>query len=282
MENKKYPCFNVACGIILYQPSASVISKIEGYSRIFQKVYVFDNSDGANREEKIAWALSKMESVIYMSEGRNIGLPSAYNKILKKINNDTDYICCLDQDSIFYEKEIKRMITALRKAPMNYAVIGPHIIYHNERYVKKNAFTEKNYVITSGSFINLRLLKKNKILFDENYFIDRAEVDLDMQFRAKGGKIAEYSGACLYQQLGENGRNGKTNHSPLRHYYMFRNRFYFNHKWFRIGKRYVLNLLQTERQVFEIVKDEENKVAKLKMLPVAIRDYKKGKMGKKL
>ena len=270
----------IYCGLILYNPESEIIKKIKEYSRTFQKVFVFDNSESLDKAT--INAILSIDSVVYLTEGKNIGLPSAYNKILEKIGSEADYLCCLDQDSIFPKKEILNIVSALRRAPNKCAVIGPHIIYHGEKYAKTNVFHEKRYVITSGSFINLNLLRKNQICFDEKYFIDKFEVDLDMQFRKKGYKIAEYCGACLYQQLGYNGRNGKTNHSPVRHYYLFRNRFYFNHKWFKPWKRYSLNILQTGRQILHIIKDEDDKVEKLKMLPLALDDYFKGRMGKKV
>lgn len=271
---------NVVCGIILYNPETNIVEKIKGYSKTFQKVYVFDNTE--TTQNQVADAITSIQSTVYITEGKNIGLPRAYNRILDQVDIDADYLCCLDQDSVFPEKEIRKMITILRKIPRNCAVIGPHIIYHSEEYAKKDAFLGRRYVITSGSFVNMKLLRENKIRFDEKYFIDKFEVDLDMQFRVKGYKIAEYCGACLYQQLGDTGKNGKTNHSPLRHYYLFRNRLYFNNKWFGSNlKKYGLNVLQTSRHIFRIVKNEDNKIDKLKQLPIAVNDYLNHRMGKK-
>ncbi|WP_368290163.1 glycosyltransferase [Ligilactobacillus ruminis] len=267
----------VACGVILYYPNKrKAISDISRYSTLFDKVVVFDNTDEYNKE--IQEKLSEIANVCYISEGRNTGLPYAYNSILD-IVKDCDFLCALDQDSLYNSEDIHEMLGMLDYTPKDAAVIGPHVIYNGEDFVKSKKFIKRRYVITSGCFINLNIMHKEKIIFDENYFIDKFEVDLDMQFRKLGYAIYEYENACLYQRLGTVGKNGKSNHSSLRHYYLFRNRFYFNNKYFSPFKRTVLNILQTSRQLWNIILFEENKLLKLKQLPIAIKDYLNGRMG---
>lgn len=276
MDTGKINVGKIACGIILYNPDLSVQQKIISYSKLFDYLFVYDNSEKSHEE----WT-KNIANVRYLSKGSNIGLSAAYNVIIKELPSDVIYLCCLDQDSIFNDEDISVMFHALYRIPDDCAVLGPHIIYDRKEFQKKDAFLPRRYVITSGCFISIPLLKKLNISFDENYFIDKFEVDLDMQFRRQGKKIYEYEGACLYQQLGETGKNGKRNHSPLRHYYLFRNRFYFNKKWFENPmKRYFLNVSQTSRQLLQILCNEENKAEKIRMLPVAFNDYRNSFFGK--
>lgn len=269
----------VACGVILYNPDIEkVIKDIIRYSSLFDEVILFDNS--SKECEKIQRYIEDLPNVSYLRDGYNVGLPKAYNRIIQKLEK-YDYLCALDQDSLYKSEDIHMMNKAIDYFPSDAAVVGPHIIYNNnETFCKGNYFSKRRYVITSGCFINLNYMRKEHIVFDEKYFIDKFEVDLDMQFRKKGYSIYEYENAILYQQLGTLGKNGRSNHSPIRHYYLFRNRFYFNHKYFGILKRYILNVLQTLRQILRILILEENKVNKIKQLPIAIKDYLYGRMEK--
>lgn len=269
----------VACGVVLYHPQIDkTISDIDRYSSIFDEVVLFDNTGIEN--VKIKDKACSMSNVRYISEFDNMGLPYAYNKIISTLNG-YDFLCALDQDSLYKDKEIRSMMNAIEKFPKDAAVVGPHVIYDSAiDFTKSKKFIRKRYVITSGCFINLNYMRDCKISFDEQYFIDKFEVDLDMQFRRKGYSIYEYEDACLYQKLGTVGKNGKTNHSPLRHYYLFRNRFYFNHKYFKAPQRIIINTLQTIKHIAQIILFEESKLAKLKEFPIATADYLNGRTGK--
>lgn len=269
--------YKIACGVVLYYPDVEkIIRETIEYSSIFDKVILFDNTEKKSCE--IQERLSEFKNVIYITYSKNVGLPRAYNRILDEVM-ECDFLCALDQDSLYKTEDIYLMIKAISKLPKDAAVVGPHVIYDNEKFYKKDEFVKKRYVITSGCFINLNYMRREAILFDENYFIDKFEVDLDMQFRVKGYSIYQYENACLYQRLGTIGKNGKSNHSKLRHYYLFRNRYYFNNKYFCIPKRYFLNILQTFRHIMSIILFEENKAEKIVQWPIATYDYIAGRMG---
>lgn len=266
------------CAVTLYHPDNSVADRIYKYSEIFDTVYLFDNTEDGSKE--ISDAVIDLKNVDYIWEGENAGLPKAFNTILAKLPDNASVICLMDQDSDFAKNDIINMIDACEIAPLDAQVIGPKVIYDNSRFEKQKKFKLMRYVITSGSFINIEYMRDNKIKFDENYFIDRAEVDLDEQIKRSGGKIYQYEGAVLYQQLGERGKNNKTNHSPLRHYYIFRNRLYFNKKYYNGIIKWVRNILQIIRHVYEVVMFEENKKQKLNMMIRGYRDYKRNVFGK--
>ena len=113
-------------------------------------------------------------------------------------------------------------------------------------------------------------------MFDDNYFIDRVDKDFCYQINKNNKKICQVNDALLYQQLGEISSNGYSTHQPFRHYYIARNRAYFNKKY---KKSNFLTIFQSIRHIGIIIKNEPEKMKKIKMVFKGISDYKKGKMG---
>lgn len=75
----------------------------------------------------------------------------AYNKFLDECN--TDYLCTMDQDSIFLRDDIINMKRKIETCKNDFALISPKIIYDDEKYMKRNEITKKSFVISSGSFL---------------------------------------------------------------------------------------------------------------------------------
>lgn len=271
------------CGITLYRPDYSVINRIKDYSKCFVSVYIFDNTEIEYKDFTLIDLINSISNIVYFSDGINHGLPYAYNYIIDNISSDINYICTLDQDSVFLANDISSIENKISSLSDNmmYGIIAPYVLYDSKDYKKKDEILSVRYVITSGSFVSLDVLRQNGIKYDESYFIDKFEIDLGEQIKRKGYLIGQYQGAVLQQRLGELDSKGRRNHSPLRHYYLFRNRFYFNNKFYSFPKKQLLTFLQVIKHISIILFHEEDKRNKLKMLPQAFADYKNNNLGKK-
>ena len=86
--------------------------------------------------------------------------------------------------------------------------------------------------------------------YDEKYFIDKFEINLCIQTLKAGYEIIMYYGSVLNQRLGEESGHNHPNNSPFRKYYLYRNRFNFNHKF---PKRVILNILQIVKHLLLIL-----------------------------
>ena len=160
-------------------------------------------------------------------------------------------------------------------------IVAPYINYDNSSFRREEKEICVPWVITSGSFVNVKLICQNHLRYDEDYFIDRCEVDFCRQLVLKNYKIMLYMGAVLNQKLGDDNGSKHTSHNPVRHYYIFRNRFYYNKKFYSPFKRIFLNVAQTIKHLGHVLWFENDKVTKIKMLTIAYMDYKRGRMGKK-
>ncbi|MFR0539483.1 glycosyltransferase [Limosilactobacillus reuteri subsp. suis] len=270
-----------ACGIVTYFPNNDVIDKINKYSDEFDEVYVFDNTP---QESDVLKKLELNQKIHLYSNEENNGLSVAYNYFVKEAISNCDFLCTLDQDSVFLTENIEKIIDYINSNDLDsIAVIGPKIIYNNdyEMSARNSDINDKRYLISSGSFLNLSILKENNIKFDPQYFIDRVDIDFCQECIRKGFRVVEYTSSVLYQTLGTPTKHmNKGNHSYKRHYYMFRNRFYYNRKFSNsLLQRESLNIIQSLKQCLRILTFEDQKINKLKQLLLAIYDYQHNIMG---
>lgn len=271
-----------AAGITLYYPEQEQLEKVKKYIEIFDYVIVVDNSEDKNVFSEQIENLARIE---YSSEN-NIGLPKAFNYMIKQANeNGIDFLCLLDQDSQFIVSDILKMKNLILgvENKKTIAIVAPKVVYCKTKSFieKRDEVSKVDWVITSGSFLNLKVLINHEIKYDENYFIDRCDADLCKQVIKCGCDILEFRNVFLYQQLGEMNEKGYREHSVFRHYYMFRDRLYFNKKFYGRRKRYFLNIVQTLRHYIMILLYENEKRKKIKISFTSFRDYMDGKMGKR-
>lgn len=277
------------CGVTLYYPSEKDLEQIVRFRNDFEKIYVFDNTDSDKKLSNQEY-LKKYDSVSYLSKDSNEGLSVAFNLMCQMANKDCfDYICLLDQDSDFSSENILKMINHItNENSILVGIYAPKIIYrhlenNNSRQETSRSQTEIKWSISSGSFINLYLYMKTKG-FDENYFIDRLDYDYCIQLNKFGYKIIRINNAFLLQNLGQL-REGLfwtvSQHSPIRNYYIFRNRIFFNDK---NEIKSVLNSLmvffQSLKHILRVILAEDEKKEKIEMMAKGYCDYRNKKMGK--
>lgn len=271
--------FDVA--ITLYNPECNILDKIKEYERVFDEIYLFDNTENINHMIELN---NTSDKIHYFCNGENNGLPYAFNYVLKHLSDETDFLCTMDQDSVFNEKDIVLMKDMLEQNKIDdLGILCPKVIYDYKQYSAKINVKKVKYCICSGSFVNMSVIRNFNIKYDENYFIDRFDIDICQEIVEHGYYIYQYDNAVLYQELGEKSQYKHSNHSVDRHYYIFRNRFYFNNKYIKNKfKKYLLNITQTIKHILLIVLYENKKIKKIKELKYSCIDYKNYHMGKRL
>ena len=263
--------FKICAGITLFNPTLEEINNVINYSNIFEKVYIYDNS--LNEYDRNDLYRDEIELV---SLGSNDGIGKACRVLTEKAKQHKfDYIMLFDQDSKISQNNIIHMIDFIKSQEVDAMVFCPQIVYNDKTKIIKGGYQIINWCITSGTIIKLEDYGET-VKFDDNYFIDRVDMDFCYQVTNIDKKICQINDALLYQQLGEESVKGKSTHQPFRHYYIARNRLYFNKKF---KKSNYLIVLQTIRHIFIILKNEPEKIKKIKMIFKGISDFNKGKMG---
>ena len=260
----------ISAGITIFNPKKEDIKNInEIYSSFFDKVYIYNNSKKMMYEFK--------ENIFFVSEGVNDGLGIACDCLCNIAKKDGfDYIMLFDQDSRISQENLTNIVKFIEKKEVEAAIYSPQIIYNDNTKVDKKGYKYIDWCITSGSVIDLHMYG-DKYKFDINYFIDRLDRDLCKQVVNSNKKICQVNSSVLLQQLGEKSKKGKTMHSANRHYYISRNRLYYNNKY---KVKWLITIMQVLKHIVRVIINENDKIEKIKMINKGINDYKKDRMGK--
>lgn len=269
--------YKYAALFVLYNPSEEEIKRIISFSSLYDIIYVYDNTE--KEIEYIEYL--KLNGVYYYGFGSNDGLSKAYNYIIDQaIKDNIDWLSIYDQDSQVTDD----MIHCLKEYAENckrkkIASLVPAIQYEDNS--PNIAITkEVLWAINSGQMLNLKSIEAKKIRYDENIFLDRVDKDFCKQIELSGLKIVQVKNALLKQRLGER-YNGYTVHSPIRNYYMYKNRLYYNYKYYGRVRAFILNCMQSGKHIVNVIRSRKDVNNNLIMMRLARKDYKANRMGRR-
>lgn len=281
---------NVAAVVVWFNPCMeSAINAIRSYEKQVDKVYVVDNSDNSliDRHKN---SINEFENIEYHPLGANLGIAKALNVGFQKaISEGYPYVITLDQDSSASSDMVSKLVSAateLNRDRTEYGIIAAQPDTPSRAERKKDGFTEMESVIASGNLVVADAFREVGG-FKEELFIDYVDCWFSLDMRKHGYKIVQVNDAKLLHHLGsivERSLFGikmyPTNHSPIRSYYIARNRLYTKKEFGRFFPKYFrhekLNYLKF---IIKIVLFERNKVAKIKRMMRGASDYRKGIMG---
>lgn len=287
---------SVAAVIITYNVENDFKKRINKLKGKVDEIIVVDNGS----KDKTISMLKELEretTIIYLEE--NKGIAYALNKgINYSIKKGYNWILTLDHDSIITDDMIKNMLNCYESFDENFkekvAMLVP--IHVEEKEYKSNAssitqvssvsYMEVLTEITSGALTKAEIYK-NIGMYDERLFIDLVDHDYCLYLNKKGFKIIQVKSAILIHNLGESVKKSllglkmtPTNHSPLRRYYMSRNRHYIWDKYKNDFPKWVLK--DKRRFITEnlkIILFEDSKIEKFKYIKNGIKDYKNNVFG---
>ena len=116
--------------------------------------------------------------------------------------------------------------------------------------------------------------------FDENLFIDYVDTDYCIRLRKSGYKLIQFARPIMMHSLGitkDTLGYSFYEHSPIRNYYIFRNKLYILTKYFSM-KRLFITFLSSFKQLLKIILLESEKLEKIQFILLAIKDFKNNKM----
>ncbi|WP_244847099.1 glycosyltransferase family 2 protein [Caballeronia sp. SL2Y3] len=236
------------CGavVVFYHPDSECIARANAIAQWCECVVV-DNTPLSDLNGDVA---AKLHSgVVYVANGANVGIATAINQGVAELQKrGHDAAILFDQDSSVTESlidELYRALDASRRLDAKVALVGP--AYEDPRlrgvapFVRFGYFRlqrvepagnspiDVDFLISSGSCINLRLWDEIGPM-DDGLFIDFVDTEWCMRARTRGYRLLGLPWVRMVHELGEApvrvlGRNYPM-HSPLRHYYLFRNAIY--------------------------------------------------------
>lgn len=277
---------NVCCVVIWFNPELNdAVHAISSYARQAKKIIVVDNSD-QNFEEEHKLSLKEFPNVEYISIGKNIGIAAALNiGCNKAIELGFRYFLTLDQDSCATKEMIKKLwdvAIKLNRGVYKYGIIAAQPNTPQRIPKKYHGLTNMESVIASGNLVCAEAYTKVGG-YKENLFIDYVDCWFSLAIRREGYKIVQVNDAILLHNLGnirEKNLLGikmfPTNHSPLRYYYIARNRLYTREEFKKIFPQYFKWERKNNLKVLiKVILFEKNKIEKIKMMLRGLRDFRK-------
>jgi rhamnosyltransferase len=286
----KADSYKIAGVVVLYNPEDDVLENIESYFRDLDVLFLVDNSESPNTVliEKI----KRIKKFSYMPNNANLGVARALNIGAREaMKYGADFLLTMDQDSRAAEVLVPHMLSVLKNMDESkVGIIAPVCVGRYEcRDIRPEVpeSEEVSSAITSGSLLNLNAYKVAGP-FREDLFIDYVDHEYCLRLRLKGYKIMRVNSAVLIHRLGNPIRIYKLfrrrkleNHSPVRKYYITRNRLYVS----RMYKADFPDFYREKRKLFRrdlrrLLLYESNKMEKLKMVLRGYLDYRKGILGR--
>jgi GT2 family glycosyltransferase len=254
---------------VIYQSKFVLKEKYFSLNNNDFHVVVFDNSFEKNYlEENQEYCLT--HNIHYLTEGKNIGLSKAYNRVIKDYIKEDDYLMILDADSnieVSYLLSLKENLIPTHReievfSPINInsktkEIDSPLKITFNPFFNStKVDFKENNYdyfkVINNGLLIKGSALKKING-FDENIFLYFSDSYLSFALYEKGIKtfVTDYQNNCEFSF-------DYLEHKALKRRLRLMKRdgrYFYKTIYRRLGKPSILGLIHY--QLFSIKKAKE-------------------------
>ena len=190
--------------IVTYKTNLNILEKSLSSIDPSVKIIIIENSHKFINEDQIA---NKYKNVSIFCTGSNIGYGRGNNYGLHKV--DTNYALILNPD-IVCEKSYFENLKIYLNNELDFSIIGSQYL-DNETYAPAGFFdsnlclkdadyiqdlnlSKVDWVVGCSMLLNLNKFK-NKLIFDENFFLFFEEFDLCKKLKREGEKV--YSSSKL-------------------------------------------------------------------------------------
>lgn len=235
--------------VVLFHPGKEVFENIRSFLEEVEFVLLIDNSEPSMESTFLfQFNASERSKILLISNRENYGIAKALNQAaVYAIENKYQWLLTMDQDSSFEKGSLNRMKEFIATANETIGIVAPfHLTPKSSQPTFKEEITPLRITMTSGNLLSLEAYTKCGA-FDEKLFIDSVDHEYCLRLRKNRYQIIRVNAAILYHALGDIVYHPflffqfkTTNHSPVRRYYIARNRLYvmfkylsFDFKFFR-------------------------------------------------
>jgi rhamnosyltransferase len=248
----------VSAIIVTYNPVLAALRLLlDAINPQVEQVFIVDNGSTA---DIAAWLVEQDIQVELVRLGDNYGIAQAQNRgIAEARARGATFILLLDQDSLPAPDMVAKLLSAARTKITNgvkLACVGPR--YSDTRQnnpppfirtrglrlerracTSPDAVVDVDYLIASGCLIPMSALDDVGGMREE-LFIDYVDIEWGLRAQQKGYRSFGVCSAHMRHDLGDepisfSGRQIPV-HSPIRHYYYFRNAVWlYRQPWLRLN-----------------------------------------------
>ena len=274
--------FDVAAGVVTYNPDLDKLRfLLENLRNQVGRIYVVDNaSDNIEEVQQICRETDisdKGDGIRIIRNSENEGVAAALNQIMEKASDeDMKWVLLMDDDS----RPEKNLVEKLYKGThfKNVGIVCPKIKDINSGEILRNKGEKKRHMekgyqtldscITAGSLVNLDAWF-DADGYDEYLFMDFVDFDFCIRLRREGYRILQNNRIVMEHELGRTEirrllfkKVEVMNHSPMRKYYITRNRIYCEYKYNgRFGIRNAAGVVKALLLILFFEKDKRKKIS---------------------
>lgn len=260
---------------------------ISTYIGEVETIFAIDNSEDDG--EWTAGRLREMGNIVYIANGRNLGVASALNRGAGlALDEGFDFLLTMDQDSRATTGMVRAMLDCLDSfTPGEIGIVSPFPVTRpGEKPGGSADRLEVETAMTSGSLLDLRAYEKVGPFLEE-LFVDFVDIEYSLRLRASGYRVIRANRAVLEHHVGDlmkipmfGGDLYLTSHAPLRKYYKTRNRFFVAGRYRSLFPEFCRrDRIRFFLEMIRLLLFEGEKREKLKMMARGYGDYRKGRLG---
>lgn len=224
-----------AAVVLAYRPEITILSNIARLREQVDHVYVVNNSPGDGGTTEVLAALGDDDGTVVLDQPENVGVAAGFNAGMRKALADGfDYVWIFDQDSTVAPGMLLQLQRAFSEWRNPVAIAGPALRAEETGFLydadRGDGIAERPILISSGALFSRAALERIG-LHDERLFIDYVDHDISLRARAAGMSVVKVFDTILDHRFGDStparflGRRVYlSNYSPMRQYYMTRNR----------------------------------------------------------
>lgn len=271
----------VAAVVLAYEPEDDIVRNVRELRRQVARVFVVNNSPDM-RSRGVLSSLLDDDGVRILEQPGNVGVAAGFNAGMRAaLAEGFAYLWIFDQDSTVTEGMLDTLLDAHHALGATAGVIAPALRSHatGRIYRRESGTTpiDLDVVISSGSLFSRQLVEQIG-MHDEPLFIDYVDHDICLRARRYGFRNQKVFGAVLDHRFGDSqattlfGRRVYlSNYSPLRQYYMARNRMIVI-KRFGLGRWFWEDLAFTTKAWTKVLLRETSRRAKIIAFFRGVRD----------
>lgn len=286
---------NVGAVVVTYHPDDGILDRLQRILPQVSALVVVDNHSNPDAASRLRPAECWPNTTIIWN-ARNLGIATALNQGVRRLRDQGfDWAMTFDQDSVASDRIVVALAEAYRSCAFGDSVGVIGVNYRNsttgtpafplDRFGEQ-LWQERDTVITSGSLMSLAVFDAVGP-FCEPFFIDAVDEEYCLRLRRHGYRVLLTREPLLTHSLGNYTpvRLGRwtlayTNHSPLRRYYVTRNRLALARDYLLTEPRCVIDRLRRVLQeAVCIALFEQSKVSKLTAMLRGVWHFSMNRMG---
>lgn len=284
---------SVCAVIVTYHPSVAMLENLQKVLAEVQRLVVVDNGSSPNELDALR-AASRNFGFQLIENGENLGIAEALNQGVRWAkNNEYRWVLLFDQDSRMHDRFVETLFKTWVSHPRRDQIASIHPRYmHPELGCRPLAPRARDgtliWCMSSGTLMPTWVFDKIG-WFASDFFIDWVDIEYCFRIREAGYLITESAEAILLHEPGHPApssvlgfRFWPSHHSPLRRYYMSRNRVVVFRRYFRSLPLCTLKAMERAlRDMAKCFLGEKGRPRKFRNFLLGTWDGLMGKMGQR-